>query len=239
MDNYNNYYMQQERTSDLPATFAKVMHNVYTWMALGLAMTALTAMIVADSPALVYAIFTNKVLFWGMLLGELGLVFILSARINKMSFATAGLMFALYAIVNGVTLSSVLLAFTSESVTSTFLVTAGTFGAMSLIGYTVKKDLTGLGNILFMLLIGLIIATLVNIFMHSSGLAMIMNYAGVIIFVGLTAYDTQKIKLMVSEASLYGETDEVNKLALMGSLALYLDFVNLFLYLLRFLGDRK
>lgn len=239
MDNYNNYYMQQERTSDLPATFAKVMRNVYTWMALGLAMTALTAMIVADSPALVYAIFTNKVLFWGMLLGELGLVFILSARINKMSFATAGLMFALYAIVNGVTLSSVLLAFTSESVTSTFLVTAGTFGAMSLIGYTVKKDLTGLGNILFMLLIGLIIATLVNIFMHSSGLAMIMNYAGVIIFVGLTAYDTQKIKLMVSEASQYGETDEVNKLALMGSLALYLDFVNLFLYLLRFLGDRK
>lgn len=202
-------------------------------------MTALTALIVARNESLMYTIATTPVLMWGLFIAELAMVLILSARIMKMSFMTAGLMFAAYAILNGVTMSFIFAAYTSESIAQTFFVTAGTFAGMSILGYTTKKDLSGIGRALYMLLIGLVIATIVNWFLASSGLAMILNYAGVVIFVGLTAYDTQKIKNMLQVYSEAGLNDHTNKLALLGSLSLYLDFVNLFLYLLRFLGNRR
>ncbi|MBR2475254.1 MAG: Bax inhibitor-1/YccA family protein, partial [Bacteroidaceae bacterium] len=168
---------------------------------------------------------------------EFALVMIISARIDKMSFSTSLLLFLLYSLVNGLTLSVIFAAYTKESVATTFFVTAGTFGIMSLIGYFTKKDLSKLGGILFMLLIGLIIATVVNIFWANSTMYWIITYAGVLIFVGLTIYDTNKIKAMLE----YHQGDEVitQKIALMGALTLYLDFINLFLYLLRILGDRK
>ena len=224
---------------DFPATFAKVMRNVYGWMSCGLLMTALTAMVVAGQPDIIYAIATSKLLMWGLFGAEIGLVLWLTARINTMSSLTAGLMFAAYAILNGVTMSFIFLAYTMESIASTFFITAGTFAAMSAVGYFTKKDLSGVGRVLTMLLIGLIIATLVNFFVASSGFALVLNYIGVFIFVGLTAYDTQKIKNLVHEASMYGDEEQTTKLALMGSLTLYLDFINLFLYLLRFMGNRK
>lgn len=229
----------QDNVIDFHATFAKVMRNVYGWMACGLLMTALTAMTVAGHPDIIIAIATNKLLMWGLFGAEIGLVLWLSARINSMSSMTAGLMFAAYAILNGVTMSFIFLAYTMESISSTFFTTAGTFAIMSLIGYTTKRDLSGIGKILTMLLIGLVVATVVNIFVGNSGLSLILNYVGVLVFVGLTAYDTQKIKALVHEASMYGDEEQTNKLALMGSLTFYLDFINLFLYLLRFWGNRK
>lgn len=234
----NNYNLQGE-VIDFPATFAKVMRNVYGWMSCGLLMTALTAMVVAGQPDIIYAIATSKLLMWGLFGAEIGLVLWLTARINSMSSMTAGLMFAAYAILNGVTMSFIFLAYTMESIASTFFITAGTFAAMSAVGYFTKKDLSGVGRVLTMLLIGLIIATLINFFVASSGFALVLNYIGVFIFVGLTAYDTQKIKALVHEASMYGDEEQTTKLALMGSLTLYLDFINLFLYLLRFMGNRK
>lgn len=233
-----NYNLQGE-VIDFPATFAKVMRNVYGWMSCGLLMTALTAMVVAGQPDIIYAIATSKLLMWGLFGSEIGLVLWLTARINTMSSLTAGLMFAAYAILNGVTMSFIFLAYTMESIASTFFITAGTFAAMSAVGYFTKKDLSGVGRVLTMLLIDLIIATLVNYFVASSGFALVLNYIGVFIFVGLTAYDTQKIKNLVHEASMYGDEEQTTKLALLGSLTLYLDFINLFLYLLRFMGNRK
>lgn len=156
-----------------------------------------------------------------------------------MSARTAGIMFAAYALLNGVTMSFIFLVYTMESIATTFFITAGTFAVMSFIGYIIKKDLSGMGRFLIMLLVGLIIASVVNIFLKSSGLALWLNYLGVLIFVGLTAYDTQKIKLMVSNACMEGNEEQTAKLALMGSLSLYLDFINLFIMLLRILGNRK
>ena len=234
---YNNYY-DKGQTLAQSSVFAVLMRNVYIWMACGLAMTALTAMIVGRNENWVYTIATSG-MYWGLLIAEVVLVIFLSARINKMSFATAGLMFAAYAILNGVTMSFIMLAYTAESIAQAFFVTAGTFGAMSLVGFFIKKDLSAMGRTLMMALIGLIIATIVNIFWQNSMMASILNYAGVIIFVALTAYDTQKIKVMLQQAQYAGISDQTNKLALMGSLTLYLDFINLFLYILRLFGNRK
>ena len=234
---YNNYY-DKGQTLAQSSVFAVLMRNVYTWMACGLAMTALTAMIVGRNENWVYTIATSG-MYWGLLIAEVVLVIFLSARINKLSFATAGLMFAAYAILNGVTMSIIMLAYTAESIAQAFFVTAGTFGAMSLVGFFIKKDLSAMGRTLMMALIGLIIATIVNIFWQNSMMASILNYAGVIIFVALTAYDTQKIKVMLQQAQYAGISDQTNKLALMGSLTLYLDFINLFLYILRLFGNRK
>ena len=191
----------------------------------------------SQSTELMYSIFSNSILFWGLIIAEFALVMIISARIHKMSFSTSLLLFLLYSLVNGLTLSVIFAVYTKESVATTFFVTAGTFGIMSLVGYFTKKDLSKLGGILFMLLIGLIIATVVNIFWANSTMYWIITYAGVLIFVGLTIYDTNKIKAMLE----YHQGDEVitQKIALMGALTLYLDFINLFLYLLRILGDRK
>lgn len=234
---YNKYY-DKGQTLAQSSVFAVLMRNVYTWMTCGLAMTALTAMIVGRNENWVYIIATSG-MYWGLLIAEVVLVIFLSARINKMSFATAGLMFAAYAILNGVTMSFIMLAYTAESIAQAFFVTAGTFGAMSLVGFFIKKDLSAMGRTLMMALIGLIIATIVNIFWQNSMMASILNYAGVIIFVALTAYDTQKIKVMLQQAQYAGISDQTNKLALMGSLTLYLDFINLFLYILRLFGNRK
>lgn len=237
MDNLN--YVRSAESYGMSGTFAKLMRNVYSWMTGSLLLTALTAMLVARNEEWVYTLATTSGLLIGLMIAEVVLVVWLSARIMKMSFAQAGLMMVAYSVLNGVTLSFVLLAYTGESVAQTFFVTAGTFGAMSLTGFFVKKDLSGIGRFLMMTLFGLIIATVVNMFMQNTGLALLLNYVGVLVFSALTAYDTQKIKQMLLEYSQYGETDETNKIALMGSLSLYLDFVNLFLYLLRFMGDRK
>ena len=188
---------------------------------------------------LLYAIATKPVVMWGLFIAELAMVLILSARIMKLSFPAAGLMFAAYAILNGVTMAFIFAVYTASSIAQTFFITAGTFACMSVVGFVVRRDLSSMGRVLYMLLIGIIIATVVNIFMKSSGLAMVLNYLGVIVFVGLTAYDTQKIKRMMMAYGEAGVSDETNKLALLGSLTLYLDFINLFLYLLRFMGDRK
>ena len=237
MDNFN--YVRSAESYGLSGTFAKLMRNVYSWMTGSLLLTALTAMLVARNEEWVYTLATTSGLLIGLMIAEVVLVVWLSARIMKMSFAQAGLMMVAYSVLNGVTLSFVLLAYTGESVAQTFFVTAGTFGAMSLTGFFIKKDLSGIGRFLMMTLFGLIIATVVNMFMQNTGMALLLNYVGVLVFSALTAYDTQKIKQMLLEYSQYGETDETNKIALMGSLSLYLDFVNLFLYLLRFMGDRK
>lgn len=233
----NDSYVQSSVKSETSA-FAVLMRNVYTWMTCGLLMTGLTAMIVGRNENWLYALATSG-MYWGLLIAEVVLVIFLSARVHKMSFTTAGLMFAAYAILNGATLSFIMAIYTAESISQAFFVTAGTFGAMSLVGFFIKKDLSAIGRVLIMGLLGLIIATVVNIFWQNTGLTAILNYVGVIIFVGLTAYDTQKIKQMLAQAQYAGVNDDTNKLALMGSLELYLDFINLFLYILRLFGNRK
>ena len=214
------------------------MRKVYIWMTMGLAMTGLTAAYVATNQRLMETIFSNRLTFFGLIIAELALVFILSSRIMRMSFPTAGLMFAAYSILNGATLSVIFLAYSTDVIATTFLVTAGTFGAMSLAGFIIKRDLSAMGRFFFMALIGLIIASIVNIFVASSALYWGITYLGVLLFAGLTVYDTQKIKMMFLEHG-----NEVNnntmKLALLGSLTLYLDFVNLFLYLLRIFGGNR
>ena len=218
-------------------TLPVLMRKVYTWMTLALVITGITAWVGAHSPAILQMIMTNKILFLGLLFGELILVWSVSAAINRLSLTTATLLFVLYSVLNGVTMSFIFLAYTYESVTNVFLITAGTFAAMAFFGYFTKTDLSSIGRILFMALIGLIIATIVNIFVKSSGFGMILNYLGVLIFVGLTAWDTQKIKQMLSMAEDTGETAQ--KVALMGALSLYLDFINLFIHLLRIMGNNR
>ena len=233
----NNFYNQvEERAQSSALSFPALMSKVYLWMTLALVVTGMTAYYVASSPAILYAIVSNQIAFWGLFIGELVLVFVLSSRIMSLSFVTASLMFVIYSIMNGVFFSFILLVYTEQSIATTFLITAGTFGAMSLFGFVTKRDLSTMGRILFMLLIGLLIATVVNIFMKAEGLTLILNYAGVVIFVGLTAYDTQSIKQMLQE---HGDKEGAEKIALLGSLSLYLDFINLFIYLLRILGSRK
>ena len=233
----NNFYNQvEERAQSSALSFPALMSKVYLWMTLALVVTGMTAYYVASSPAILYAIVSNQIAFWGLFIGELVLVFVLSSRIMSLSFVTASLMFVIYSIMNGVFFSFILLAYTEQSIATTFLITAGTFGAMSLFGFVTKRDLSTMGRILFMLLIGLIIATVVNIFMKAEGLTFILNYAGVVIFVGLTAYDTQSIKQMLQE---HGDKEGAEKIALLGSLSLYLDFINLFIYLLRFFGESR
>ncbi len=239
--NYNDYEIKdftQERSLSFNDSFAILMRKVYLWMAMALVITGVTSYGVASSPGLMQAILTNNALLWVLIIAEFGLVFAISAAINKLSLTTATLLFVLYSVINGATLSVIFLVYTMESIASVFFITAGTFGVMAFIGYTTKKDLTSLGKMLLMALIGLIIATLVNVFfIQSSGFSLIVSYVGVLVFVGLTAYDSQKIKQMLLQAPDAGESAQ--KLALLGALTLYLDFINLFIYLLRIFGDRK
>ena len=215
-----------------------LFRNVYTWMTLALVITGAVAMYMAKSMTLLSMIMQNSLLFWGILIAELGVVWYLSARIHRISFTSATLLFILYSILNGATLSMIFLIYTMSSIATTFFVTAGTFGVMALFGYVTKKDLTRLGSLCFMGIIGIIIASLVNIFLQNSMMEMIISYIGVLLFVGLTAYDSQKIKRLLMQDGV--EINEpTQKIALLGAMTLYLDFINLFLYLLRILGDRK
>ena len=233
--NYVNYVDERDLQASL--AFPALMRKVYLWMTLALVITAITAYGVATSPAAIQFILGNRIVFFGLIIAEFALVFAVGGMINRLSITTATLLFTLYSVVNGATLSIILLAYTHESVTQVFFITAGTFAAMSAVGYLTKRDLSSMGRILFMALIGLIIATVVNIFWKNSGFMAILNYLGVLIFVGLTAYDTQKIKNMLLTAEDGGEVGQ--KMALLGALTLYLDFINLFLYLLRILGKSR
>ena len=210
--------------------------KVYRWMGVGLFLTAITAYFVASSESMVNMLASNSILFFGLLIAEFGLVIYLSARIQKMSAETATAAFIIYSVLNGITLSLLLLVYTGASVASTFFTTALTFSAMSAYGYFTKRDLTTMGSYLQMGLIGLIIASVINIFWANGTMYWIISYVGVLLFVGLTAYDTQKIKKM--ETMVEG-VQVTQKMAIMGALTLYLDFINLFLMLLRILGDRK
>jgi hypothetical protein len=213
------------------------LQRVYAWMASGLALTGVIAWYVANDLELVRTIVLNRPVFYGLLIFEFGLVLVLSWAINRLSVGIATSMFLLYAAVNGMTLSVIFLAYTSESIAVTFFVTAGMFGAMCVYGMVTKRDLTSIGSFCFMALIGLILASVVNLFLNSSALYWVTTYAGILIFVGLTAYDAQKIKQMHA-ASVEG-SDEAKKGSILGALALYLDFINLFLLLLRLLGRRR
>ena len=226
-----------ERQWDVSAAFPVLMRKVYVWMTLALVITGFTAYGVATSPGILQAIYTNQILFWGMIIAEFALVIGVSAAINRLSLTMATLMFILYSVINGALLSYIFLAYTASSIAMVFFITAGTFGAMAFIGYTTKTDLTKMGKIVMMALIGLVIATIVNLFIKSSGFTMILSYIGVLVFVGLTAYDAQKIKQMLLQAPDAGEGAQ--KMALLGALSLYLDFINLFIYLLRIFGKRE
>ena len=206
-------------------------------MSLALAITALAAVFVASTPGVSEIVLGNRIVFYVLLFGELGLVMAISAAINRMSSMTATLLFILYSVVNGLTLSVIFFRYDTSSIGTTFFVTAGTFGVMSIIGYTTKRDLTSIGNLLIMALIGMLIGSFVNFFVQSSAFGYVLTYLGILVFVGLTAYDTQKIKEM-GQAGF--ETSEgMQKGAILGALALYLDFINLFLLLLRLFGNRR
>ncbi|WP_081834915.1 MULTISPECIES: Bax inhibitor-1/YccA family protein [unclassified Bacteroides] len=217
---------------------ATLMRNMYVWMAIALVITGFTAFAVANTYSMISALVTSPIIYYGLIFAELGLVYYLSSRIFRMSFATAGLLFAVYSIVNGVTLSLIFLIFKIGSIVSTFFITAGTFGAMAVVGSFLKKDLSFIGRFALMALIGLIIAGVVNIFMRSEGFSFIIAIIGVLVFTALTAYDAQKMKNLIAENG-YEINENTQKLALIGALELYLDFVNLFLYLLRLLGSRR
>ncbi len=211
--------------------------RVYNWMALALFATGLVAYYTASSTQMTNIIFSSKIVFYGLIIGELLLVVYISRSIQKLSQTSAIALFMLYAVLNGLTLSAIFLVYTLGSISSTFYITAGTFGVMSLYGYYTKRDLTSIGNLAFMALIGIIIASVVNFFFQSEMMGWIITYLGVAIFVGLTAYDTQKLKEIGARGFENGESLE--KLAIMGALTLYLDFINLFLFLLRIFGDRR
>jgi len=211
--------------------------KVYLWMTAGLAVTAFAAFFMLSSTTAQQFVFGNRMVFYGLLISEFGLVIALSAAINRIGAATATLLFLIYSALNGITFAAIFLVYTGSSIASVFLITSGTFAAMSVYGYTTRRDLTGFGSFLFMGLIGIVIASLVNIFLHSEMIYWVTSYIGVFIFVGLTAYDTQKIK-QIGQAG-FANGDEQHKAAIIGALRLYLDFINLFLMLLRIMGNRR
>tara|TARA_B100001971_G_C18237082_1_gene568068 strand:- start:1467 stop:2168 length:702 start_codon:yes stop_codon:yes gene_type:complete len=214
------------------------VRSVYNWMAIGLALTGSVAFYVANSESMMQLIFGNQMVFFGLIIGELALVFTISARVQKIKASTATALFVLYAALNGATLSAIFLIYTRTSITSTFFICAATFVVCSIYGITTKRDLTSLGGFMAMGLIGIIIASVVNMFIGSYGMHMIISYIGVIVFVGLTAYDTQKLKTMALSQPAGLDAGVVRKGAILGALSLYLDFINLFLMLLRIFGNR-
>ncbi len=211
------------------------LRKVYGWMFVGLGVTAAVSLGVAGSPTLLQAIFGNKLLFFGLIIAELGLVFYLSARVNKIAPATASGLFLLYSALNGATLAMIFIAYTGTSIATTFAVTAGMFGALALYGTTTKRSLAGVGQFVFMGLIGVILASVVGMFVKSEGLQFVISIVGVIVFTGLTAWDAQKLKAMAVAVP----EGQVGSYAVVGALSLYLDFINLFLFMLRFLGGRR
>ena len=232
--NMANYVSQHTATE---VAVSALFKSVYMQMAAALSITGLVAYFLSQSQDFWLFLANNTSLIWVVLIAQIVLVIWLSARFTRMSMTTATLLFILYSAMMGVTMSTIFMVYTMSSIASVFFITAGMFLVMSLLGYFTRMDLTRLGSVLFMALIGVIIASLVNIFLKSEMLYWVVSYVAVVVFVGLTAYDTQKIKQMLVE---YGEVDEMGyKLALFGALTLYLDFINLFLYLLRIFGDRR
>lgn len=213
------------------------LYRVYGWMSVGLALTAGTAYWVATTPAMVQMIYKSPGIFLGLFIVQLVLVIALSAGINRLSYPTALMLFLGYALLSGVTLSGIFLAYTQTSIFSTFLVTAGMFGGMSLYGYVTKSDLSGMGNLLLMALFGLILSMFVNMWFRSPQFSFMISGAGVLIFTLLTAYDVQKLKRIAQMMSARGQP--MGQIVVYGALTLYLDFINLFLYLLRFMGQRR
>jgi FtsH-binding integral membrane protein len=229
-----------DRTDALPRyrdaeIVAAFMRGVYGWMCGGLAITAATAWLVSGSPTLMAAIFGNRMVFWILALAQLGIVIALSARVERMASGTASMLFVLYSALTGVTLSVILLVYTGESVFTTFVVAAGMFGALAMYGTVTRRELSGLGQFLFMGLIGLVLASIVGIFWHNDALQFVISFIGVIVFAGLTIYDAQRLKALAFATN----TGSVSGATIIGALALYLDFINLFLFLLRFLGNRR
>lgn len=232
----------QQLTSTRPRTEVLVndfVRSVYNWMGIGLGLTAFVAFSVSSSEAMMRLIFSNRMVFFVLILGELGLVFAISGMISRISAGTATFLFVLYSGLNGLTLSFIFLAYTRTSIASTFFICAATFIACSIYGWTTKKNLTSWGGFLFMGLIGIIIASVVNMFLRSSGMSLIISYIGVIVFVGLTAYDTQKLKNMALTQPDGLDGAVARKGAILGALSLYLDFINLFLMLLRIFGSAR
>ena len=215
------------------------IRSVYNWMAIGLALTAFTSFFVASTPALLQLIFGNQIVLFGLIIGELGMVFYLSARVNKLSAATATSLFVLYSILNGATLAAIFIIYTASSIATTFFTCALTFAACSVFGMITKRDLTSMGGFMMMGLIGIIIASLMNMFFRSPGLSIIISYVGVLVFVGLTAYDTQKLKQMALTMPDDASGAMVRKGAIMGALTLYLDFINLFIMMLHIFGGSR
>jgi FtsH-binding integral membrane protein len=237
-DNNSEAYVGYQDIHSVRSAVSAILKNVYLWMTMALAISGLTAMVVAGNAELMQAIYAGRGTLFILFLVQFGLIWLISSRIGSMSFLTATLLFIAYSIVTGVTLSSIFLLFTTGSIASVFFITAGTFAALSIYGFITKKDLSTWRTYLFMGLIGLIIASIVNWFLASEMMYWIISYVGVAVFIGLTAYDTQKIKQLAS--ACYAENEDTqNKVALLGAITLYLDFINLFLYILRIFGKRK
>jgi FtsH-binding integral membrane protein len=228
MNQFDTKY--QEQTITVQNT---LIRQVYAWMSAGLLVTALMAFFTVSTPALLNEVIGNRLVFYGLIFGELGLVIALSAAISRLNATVATFMFIVYSALNGITISTIFLAYTADSISSTFLVAAGMFGAMSTYGFFTRRDLTSWGSFLFMGLIGVVIASVVNIFMLSDTVSWIISGVGVIVFTGLTAYDSWKIKALAAGGV------EGRKPAILGALSLYLDFINLFLMLLRLFGRRR
>ncbi len=227
----NNAYVDSTRR------IQDLMYGVFGWMSVALSLTGITAYFVAHNPVILRAIVTNQAIFIGLLIFQLAIVFILAMAISRISYTTALLLFIFYSILTGVTLSTIFIVYTTASITATFFITAGMFGAMALYGYYTRSDLTSLGSILNMMLIGLIIAMVVNIFLKSDMMQFVLAFLGVIIFSGLTAFDMQRIKYFIYRLE---QNDEIaHKIMIIGALQLYLDFINLFLSLLQIMGKKN
>lgn len=222
----------------IQGTLNAVLRRVYLWMGLGLAVTAVVASVTVSS-GLVLTIASTPLLFYGLLIGELLLVIAVGASLNRLSASSALWLFLLYAALNGATMSILFLIYTLTSISQAFWVTGGLFALMSVIGYTTGIDLSGWGSYLTMGLVGFILASFVNVFFASPGLYWVLTYAGIVLFLALTVYDTQRIKTMATAALHAGESDIVSKMGIMGALRLYLDFINLFLLILRVFGRRR
>ena len=235
MDRYprNDSIVQQASTS-----LQTYMAQVYGWMTCGLLLTAFVSWFAANTPAVMELIFANRITFFGLIIAQLALVFVLSGMVQRMSGAVATGLFMLYSALTGLTMASIFLAYTYASIASTFFITAGMFGAMSFYGYTTKRDLSRFGSLLFMALIGILLASLVNFWLKSPALMWAITYIGVLVFVGLTAYDTQKLKA-IGENINVNDKENFRRASIMGALTLYLDFINLFLMLLRIFGNRR
>jgi FtsH-binding integral membrane protein len=233
-------YQQESRGSFVPSLASDervgaFLARVYAWMFIGLLVTAVTAFVVASSPALIQLVFANRLVFWMIVIAQFGMVFYLSARVDKVQPTTAGLLFLIYSGLVGVTSSIVLLVFTGASIAQTFIITAGMFGATAVFGTITKRSLAGLGHFMFMGLIGLVLASIVGIFWQNDALQFVISIVGVIVFTGLTAWDAQRLKHMAVSLP----DGRVGSYAVVGALSLYLDFINLFFFLLRFTGGRR